>query len=135
MLPDAIPAWSMPALAYALASLTFVRMLPVAVSLLGSGLRPASVMFLGWFGPRGLASILFALLIVEEERLQSGEMLGAVVVLTVFLSIFAHGVSAHPYARRYAARLARAQNRAAPEHMEVPELPVRIRHRTAGVVQ
>jgi NhaP-type Na+/H+ or K+/H+ antiporter len=132
MLPEAIPVWSLPALAYALASLTFIRMLPVAASLLGSGLRPSSVTFLAWFGPRGLASILFALLVVEQHRLQSGEMLGAVVVLTVFLSIFAHGVTAHPFARRYAALLARTRDPAAPEHMEVPELPVRIQHR-AGI--
>ncbi len=90
---------------------------------------------LAWFGPRGLASILFALLIVEERRLASGEMLGSVVVLTVLLSIFAHGISAYPLARRYGAHVAAVRNEAEQEHLDVPDLPVRVRHgRSPGFV-
>ncbi len=128
MVPHALPHWDGRALVYALLSLTVVRMLPVAISLLGAGLRPASFAFLGWFGPRGLASILFALLIVEEGRLESDDMLAAVVMLTVLLSTFAHGISAHPLARRYGARLSAARERAEAEHAPHPELPVRVRH-------
>ncbi len=74
MVPEAISTWDGRTLLYAVASLTVIRMLPAAMSLLGSGLRPASVAMLAWFGPRGLASILFALLIVEEEHLDVPEM-------------------------------------------------------------
>ena len=128
MVPEAISAWDGRALLYAVASLSVIRMLPAAMSLLGSGLRPASVAMLAWFGPRGLASILFALLIVEEQRLASGDMLGAVVVLTVLLSIFAHGISAYPLSRRYGALLSAVRDEAEQEHLDVPEMPVRIRH-------
>lgn len=113
---------------YALLSLTVVRMLPVAVALLGSGLRPVSVAFLGWFGPRGLASILFALLIVEESELASTALLETVVVLTVLASTVAHGVTAYPLASRYGRFVAAIRGRAEAEHAPAPELPVRVAH-------
>lgn len=128
MVPAAMPHWDGRALIYATLSLTAVRMLPVALSLLGSGLRPVSVAFLSWFGPRGLASILFALLVVEEGRLVSGAMIEAVVLLTVLLSTFAHGISAFPLARRYGAFVTAAPERAPAEHAASLEHPVRVRH-------
>jgi len=127
MLPEALPHATGAAVLYGLLSLTVVRMLPVAVSLLGTGLRPTSVAFLGWFGPRGLASILFALLVVEEGRLESGPFLVAVVVLTVLASTFLHGLTAYPLARRYG-QYAAALADAGPEHQDAPDLPVRISH-------
>jgi NhaP-type Na+/H+ or K+/H+ antiporter len=127
MVPMALPLLDARAFAYALASLTIVRMVPVALALLGTGLRPASVAFLGWFGPRGLASILFALLVVEEGRLESGPFLVAVVVLTVLLSTLLHGVTAYPLARRYGA-FASALAEARAERRDAMELPVRLRH-------
>ena len=93
---------------YALLSLTVVRMLPVALSLLGTGLDRRSVLFMGWFGPRGLASIVFALLAIEE--LGKGALVEravAAVSLTVMLSVVLHGVTAGPLGRRYV-RLSRA---------------------------
>ena len=87
---------------YAVLSLTVIRMLPVAIALAGSGARRPTVGFLGWFGPRGLASIVFALLIVEEGGLPHDEVLLSVTFVTVGLSVLAHGVSAAPLARRYA---------------------------------
>ncbi len=127
MLPEALPHATGAALLYALLSLTVVRMVPVALSLLGTGLRPASVAFLGWFGPRGLASILFALLVVQKDSLESGSFLLAVVVLTVLGSTFLHGLTAYPLARRYGEySAAREETRA--EHAHAPELPVRIPH-------
>ncbi|MDH4140749.1 MAG: cation:proton antiporter, partial [Coriobacteriia bacterium] len=85
---------------YALASLTMVRMLPVAISLLGTHSKAPTVGFLGWFGPRGLASIVFALSMLGRG-LSSEESLFATVVLTVALSIVAHGVTAAPLAAAY----------------------------------
>ena len=51
---------------YAVLSLTVIRMVPVAIALIGTHLRPATVAFMGWFGPRGLASVVFTLLALEE---------------------------------------------------------------------
>ncbi len=90
------------AAAYAVLSLTVVRMAPVAVAMIGTGARPPTVAFLGWFGPRGLASIVFAILLLEDESaLPSEPTILTTVVLTVGLSVLAHGVSAAPLARRY----------------------------------
>jgi len=91
---------------YALASLTVVRMVPVAVSLLGSGARPPTVAFVGWFGPRGLASIVFAVIVVLEAHLPPGETIARVAYLTVAASTIAHGLSAAPLAGRYGRWLA-----------------------------
>lgn len=89
--------------AYAVLSLTVIRMVPVALALLGLGLRPATIGFVGWFGPRGLASIILALVVIEEEPALAGiDQIFAAVTVTVLLSVFAHGVSAAPLTRRYA---------------------------------
>ena len=127
MLPEALPHATSAVVLYALLSLTVIRMVPAALSLLGTGLRPASVAFLGWFGPRGLASILFALLVVEQDSLESGSFLLAVVVLTVLGSTFLHGLTAYPLARRYGEYSA-AIEETGTEHAHAPELPVRISH-------
>lgn len=82
---------------YALLSLTVVRMLPVALSLVGTGLDKTTVAFMGWFGPRGLASIVLGLVYLEEEKHLPGEHVTRLAVMaTVLLSIFAHGLSAKP---------------------------------------
>ncbi len=88
---------------YAILSLTVVRMLPSALSLVGLGLRADAQLFLGWFGPRGLASIVFAV-IVGGKNVAGVETLEATVVWTVFLSILAHGVTANPLSKAFAAR-------------------------------
>lgn len=87
--------------AYALLSLTVVRMVPVAVSLVGTHPRPVTVGFVGWFGPRGLASIVFALDLVAESGLEEVPLIVTVVGLTVALSVLLHGLSAAPAAVRY----------------------------------
>ncbi len=89
------------AILYAGLSLTAVRMVPIAVSLLGSGVRLPTVGFLGWFGPRGLASILFALFVLEEADFAGAEIIETVVIVTVGLSIALHGLTAAPAARWY----------------------------------
>ncbi|MGY1501122.1 cation:proton antiporter domain-containing protein [Streptomyces sp. QTS52] len=91
---------------YAVLSLTLVRMLPVALSLAGSGLRLPTVAYVGWFGPRGLASVVLALLVVEEH-VHGVELLGRVVAITVGLSVLLHGVSAVALAERYGRWLGR----------------------------
>ena len=76
---------------------------PVAIALMGTGLRAQSVAFLGWFGPRGLASLLFTLVVIEPGRLASGGQIETVAFLTVLLSIVLHGATSYPLAQRYGA--------------------------------
>lgn len=78
----------------ALLILTVGRMLPVAVSLLGSGVRPPTVVFLGWFGPRGLASMLFGLLLITESQVEAGADLFTVVTWVIIVSVVLHGATA-----------------------------------------
>ena len=87
---------------YAALSLTLIRMLPVAIAMLGTRARTPTVGFLGWFGPRGLASIVFAVIVVEESNLPHEHLIVLAIYLTVGLSVFAHGLSAAPLAGRYA---------------------------------
>jgi sodium/hydrogen antiporter len=87
---------------YAVLSLTVVRMVPVAIAMWGSRARPPTLGFLGWFGPRGLASIVFALIVIEESQLPHEHLIVLAIYLTVGLSVFAHGLTAAPLANRYA---------------------------------
>ncbi len=89
---------------YAALSLTLIRMLPVFLALSGIGLRTDEKLFIGWFGPRGLASIVFGV-IVLNEHLPGGELIALTAVCTILLSIIAHGLSAHSLVARLAARL------------------------------
>jgi NhaP-type Na+/H+ or K+/H+ antiporter len=104
LLPLAIDRFSWQMLAFAVFALTAMRMVPIAISLVGAGLAPATIAFLGWFGPRGLASVLFALIVLDGAELEQSDRLLALVGVTVGLSILAHGLSAAPLARRYARR-------------------------------
>ena len=103
MLGPALGAVTLAVAVYAILSLTVARMLPVAVAMLGRGARRPTVAFLGWFGPRGLASIVFAVILVEEGGLPHESLLVTTIVATVALSVVAHGVTAAPLASRYAA--------------------------------
>lgn len=90
---------------YAILSLTIIRMLPVAISFIGTKLRLDSILFIGWFGPRGLASIVLALLALEELKVFPGDnTFITVVFVTVLLSVFAHGFTASPLSSIYARR-------------------------------
>ena len=101
MVPLGIEHASWKTLVLAILFLSAIRMLPIWLSMTGSGLSSYEKIFLGWFGPRGLASILFALLILERFEIPGGEEILACVVLTVILSIVLHGVSANPMAARF----------------------------------
>ena len=83
---------------YALLSLTVIRVLPIFLSLAGTGESVSSRLFLGWFGPRGLASIVFAIIVINAE-VPGAELLALVVICTVFLSLVAHGITANPLAK------------------------------------
>ena len=113
---------------YAVLSLTLVRMVPVALALLGTGARRPTVAFLGWFGPRGAASIVFALLLLEEGGLPNDGVILTTVFATVGLSVLAHGASAAPLADRYADWLgAQAPTDGAPVETSEAESEVRWR--------
>ncbi len=105
-------------LIYAILSLTLVRMLPVAVAMIRKRLIPASILFMGWFGPRGLASIVLGLIFLEQEVELSGQsIIVQAVTATVLLSIIAHGVSALPGTKWYAAQVEKLDENA-PELQE-----------------
>ena len=87
---------------YAVLSLTVVRMVPVAIAMLDSHVRLPTLGFLAWFGPRGLASIVFAVIVIEDSQLPHEHLIVLAVYLTVGLSVFAHGLTAAPLADRYA---------------------------------
>lgn len=112
--------------AYAVLSLTVIRMVPVAIALVGTGLRLPTVLFIGWFGPRGLASILFGILVLNEADLPHEAQIFELVMLTVLFSVVAHGLSAAPLARRYGA-MAADRAHCTEEHQEVMEHPLRMR--------
>jgi sodium/hydrogen antiporter len=118
---------------YAFLSLTLVRMVPVALATLGSGARSPTVAFLGWFGPRGLASIVFAVILVEDANLAHEPVLLNTIFLTVALSVLLHGVTATPLARRYAAWFAAHPRDAAPAFEAVPTPHQRPHRWSAGL--
>ncbi|MFJ6419839.1 cation:proton antiporter domain-containing protein [Streptomyces hydrogenans] len=107
---------------YALLSLTVVRLVPVALSLLGSGLRAPTVLYVGWFGPRGLASVVLGLL-VAEEHVAGTELIGRVVAVTVALSVLLHGASAPALAGAYSAWYRRTAAASRDELRESGEVP------------
>jgi NhaP-type Na+/H+ or K+/H+ antiporter len=110
---------SMASWGYAILSLTVVRMLPVALALIGTRLSAASVVFVGWFGPRGLSSIVLGLVYLEQQIQMPGEHpLRYAITATVVLSIFAHGLTAVPGIELYARRVA-LLGATAPEHREL----------------
>ena len=126
LVPPALQGVDWRILVYAGLSLTVVRMLPAAVSLIGTGLKWDTVAFLGWFGPRGIASILFGLYVMEETQLPGSTIVFPALTITVLISVYAHGLTAYPAARAYGRRvtLLDAANDH-PELIEVEEMPLR----------
>jgi NhaP-type Na+/H+ or K+/H+ antiporter len=123
LLPEALEHLNATVFLYAVLSLTVIRMVPIGLSLVGTGLRLPTRLFLGWFGPRGLASILFVLLILEESVVTHHDELLTVTIVTVALSALLHGVTAAPISNlygRHAARMGECE-----ESKPVAELPLR----------
>jgi NhaP-type Na+/H+ or K+/H+ antiporter len=108
MLGPALAELSWQVVLYAVLSLTIVRMLPVALGMLRSGYKPVSVAYMGWFGPRGLASIVFIELVLKEA-LPAAHLIEQVVLVTVGLSVLLHGLSAWPGSQAYAGWFERAK--------------------------
>ena len=123
LLPEGLSSLQAAHVLYAVLSLTVIRMLPVAVSLIGSKVQLPTCLFLGWFGPRGLASILYVLLILDESAVPHRDEILSVTVITVGLSILLHGVTAGPFARIYG-RFADGMGDGK-EMSPVPDMPLR----------
>jgi NhaP-type Na+/H+ or K+/H+ antiporter len=123
LLPEVLEHMNLTVFLYAILSLTVIRMIPIALSVAGARLRPPTQLFLGWFGPRGLASILFVLLILEKSDVPHRDEILAVTVVTVALSALLHGMTAAPLAKLYgrlAARMGECE-----ENQPVLEMPLR----------
>jgi len=128
LVPPLLQAFNPLALLYAVLSLTAIRMIPVAVSLIGARLRADTTLVMGWFGPRGLASVVFTLMAYESfhEAARTFDTLADTAAWTILLSVVLHGISAVPLANWYARRLETA-DAAAPELVALPELGIRRR--------
>ena len=120
-----LQAFSPLALVFAILALTLVRMIPVVIATLGLRLRSDTVLLMGWFGPRGLASVVFTLIAMESfnEAERHIEILVGMAVWTILLSVFLHGITAVPLANWYAKRLQRAAE-GVPELKEVADLKI-----------
>lgn len=102
VVPRVLDAITWEIAAYAVLSLTLVRMLPVWISLRGTSMRLGEVLFVGWFGPRGLASIVFAVM-ATEANVPGADFISVVVACTILFSIIGHGLSAKPFTKLLAA--------------------------------
>jgi NhaP-type Na+/H+ or K+/H+ antiporter len=135
LLGPALADMSARMLIYALLSLTVVRMVPVAIAMLGSHARGPTVGFLGWFGPRGLASIVFAVTVIQESQLPHEQLLASTVYVAVGISVVAHGTSAVALAARYGRWYGRHPGEQRPEMESVPTRLTRPRHHLGSAVQ
>ena len=122
----ALEAVSWQILAYVALSLTVVRIGPVLLALTGTRTLVETRFFAGWFGPRGLASILFALIVLEQLDSPQADLLFDTAIWTVLVSVFAHGLTAGPWVAHLAARLGTAPDDQ-PELAPAPEMPTRRR--------
>jgi sodium/hydrogen antiporter len=112
---------------YAVLSLTVIRMVPVVIALLGTHLRPATVAFMGWFGPRGLASVVFTLIALQEfEHSSHGTLLVEAATWTILFSVVLHGISAAPLSARYGTLIAKAGD--TPEMAPAGEPQIQLHH-------
>lgn len=124
MVPTALHHMDRNIALYAVLSLTVVRLVPVTLALVGLSLKWPTMLFLGWFGPRGIASILYGILVLEVSGLTIGEEIFTITVITVLFSVIAHGVSAWPASRWYGRQVASHED--AVEHQAVSEMPLRL---------
>ena len=111
---------------YGILSLTVIRMLPIALSLIGMKFQWDTLLFLGWFGPRGIASVIFGLLVLERHDVEGVEEIFIIVVVTVLMSVVAHGLTAVPAANAYGDKAESMADEDMPEMMPVPEMRVRL---------
>jgi len=126
MVPKAVEQLNIEVAVYALLSLTVIRMLPVAISVAGKGVLTSTTIFMGWFGPRGAASILYVLIILKEDMLTHGELIFNVAVITILLSVLLHGVSSVPGVKAYAKSLEGESPEITEKMKNVSEMPTRV---------
>jgi sodium/hydrogen antiporter len=115
---------------FALLALTVLRMVPVGLALAGTGMDRATVAFVGWFGPRGLASVVFGLIAVDALTPEASKAVLGAVTVTVAASVLLHGISASPLAARYGAHMARTARQAGDELPAAPALAIRTLNRS-----
>jgi sodium/hydrogen antiporter len=129
LVPDVIGQFDPYVLLYAVLSLTVIRIIPVAFSVIGKGLSIPTKLYLGWFGPRGAASILYLLLVVDQYDLVGESIIYQVSTTTILLSVFAHGLTATWGAKVYAATIdaTHEQDKQA-EMQDCSCLPTRVSH-------
>jgi NhaP-type Na+/H+ and K+/H+ antiporter len=120
IIPLAWSSFSLNVWLYALLSLTLIRMLPVFTSLIGSALNNETRLFIGWFGPRGLATIVFAVMI-SDAQLKASNTLLATAICTVLLSVLLHGISANPWRRDWPVKPKPVPNNS-PRRTDQPQL-------------
>ena len=127
MLPPAFESINPEIVLYAVLSLTLVRMGSVAISMIGEKVRPMTTVFIGWFGPRGVASILYIFIVLESGNLPGLELVYSTVMITVAISIYAHGITAAPGAKRYGSLISQLEEseKKVPEKKDVTEMPLR----------
>jgi NhaP-type Na+/H+ or K+/H+ antiporter len=113
-------------LGYALVSLVVVRPLAVLLSLLGSGVKLATDAFVGWAGPRGLASIVYAVLIADSSGVPARRDVFLVAATTLIISIYLHGMTAGPVSTLYGKYVKGVLRPSAPELTKVTEFPLRL---------
>ena len=125
MVPKALEQINLQIIAYSLLSLTVIRIIPVTLSVAGKGILTSTKIFMGWFGPRGAASILYVLIILKEDMLTHGELIFNVSVITVLTSVFLHGISSVPGVNAYAKRLEGESSDITEKMKNVSEMPTR----------
>ena len=122
---------------YAIASLTVVRMVPVAIAMIGSDFSFTTIAFLGWFGPRGIASLVFAGTVIAESDPSDTEATLVIVSTTVALSVLLHGLTAWPLSIVYGRWLEKETARDGADTMaEMSDVPVvTVRRRTTEALE
>ena len=125
MVPKAVAQLNLEIAVYAVLSLTAIRMIPVAISVAGKGILNSTILFMGWFGPRGAASILYVLIILKEDMLTRGGLIFNVAVITILLSVILHGVSSVPGVKAYAKSLESESPEITEKMKNVSEMPTR----------
>ena len=100
-IPAMAQYWDIEVLLYSVLSLTAIRMLSVAISMIGAKEKWQTIMFIGWFGPRGIASLLYVLMVITQIGVTGYEIMLAIIMLTVTVSVVAHGLSAVPLVNLY----------------------------------
>ncbi len=134
MLTKALENLNLTVVMFALLSLTVVRMLPVAISMIGTKLRAISVLYMGWFGPRGIATILYVITVIGREDITGNNLIYDIAIITVALSLILQGSTAWPLSEWYGKRIAQLDKKgeADAEMVSVPEMPTRAGRGRAG---